>query len=99
MIDLQILVRMSPKRVSWAGYLTRKRHTATSIRVKNCKISGNCNATQTYCIFFHLVVGKTPPTKLNKSDVNVVIQDEAMDVAQFAPQGARYHADVFYMLP
>ncbi len=27
------------------------------------------------------------------------IQDEAMDVALSAPQGAHYHADVIYLLP
>ncbi len=27
------------------------------------------------------------------------IQDEAMDVARSAPQGAHYHADVIYLLP
>ncbi len=27
------------------------------------------------------------------------MQDEAMDVARSAPQGAHYHADVFYLLP
>ncbi len=26
-------------------------------------------------------------------------QDEAMDVARSAPQGAHYHADVIYLLP
>ncbi len=27
------------------------------------------------------------------------IQDEAMDVARSAPQGAHYHADAIYLLP
>ncbi len=31
--------------------------------------------------------------------VGFSIQDEAMDVARFAPQGAHYHADVIYLLP
>ncbi len=31
--------------------------------------------------------------------VGFSIQDEAMDVARSAPQGAHYHADVIYLLP
>ncbi len=29
----------------------------------------------------------------------ISIQDEAMDVARSAPQGAHYYADVIYLLP
>ncbi len=29
----------------------------------------------------------------------VLEQDEAMDVARSAPQGAHYHTDVIYLLP
>ncbi len=31
--------------------------------------------------------------------VGFSIQDEPMDVARSAPQGAHYHADVIYLLP
>ncbi len=31
--------------------------------------------------------------------VGLSIQDEAVDVARSAPQGAHYHADVIYLLP
>ncbi len=50
------------------------------------------------------VVILTPETavKFGQSlslSVGFSIQDEAMDVARSAPQGANYHADVIYLLP
>ncbi len=49
----------------------------------------------------HVVIIFTPETvgTVGISAVGFSIQDDAMDVAQFAPQGAHYHADVIYLLP
>ncbi len=53
------------------------------------------------------VVILTPETVINRwcssSSLSLLvgfsIQDEAVDVAQSAPQRAHYHADVIYLLP
>ncbi len=53
------------------------------------------------------VVILTPETAVNcwclssslSLSVGFSVQDEDVDVALFAPQGAHYHADVTYLLP
>ncbi len=57
----------------------------------------------------HGIGGKAPPATRDSSEVSrpkslslsvgFSILNEAMDVVQFAPQGAHYPADVIYMPP